>query len=304
MKKTLKICITITVIIMLVGCSNANKDVYNKATPNSSDTTSENITSKQSQLQSKDKSVSIEDTNSDLLEGIDTTKSPFERGYYDYEGTINTNIPIRMSIYPLGKDIVGTYFYEKNKNETEIKLQGKSGKEKIVLYEYDEAGKNTGIFQGTMSTIDKIEGTWISSDHKISYPFVLSLESNIPGAEYGKRYSLVTNNKSDQDVENYVSKIKNYILNDNKEQLAEEIEYPINVVINSKKVQIKNKDDLINNYDKIFTVDYKKAISNAPTRYLFTNYQGVMLGNGEVWINDIIETDDNYKLMIIAINTI
>lgn len=36
-----------------------------------------------------------------------------------------------MSIYPLEKDIVGTYYYEKNENE--IRLQGKSGKENIVL---------------------------------------------------------------------------------------------------------------------------------------------------------------------------
>ena len=304
MKKTLKIGITLTVIMMLVGCSSAKKDVYNKVTPSSSDTTSENnsLSSEKSQSQSKDESTNIKDTNSDLSESIDTTESPFDKGYYDYRGTINTNIPIRMSIYPLGKDMVGTYYYEKNKNETEIRLQGKSGKENIVLYEYDEMGKKTGVFHGTMSTTDKIEGTWISSDNKRSHPFVLSLDSIITGVEYGKRYSLVAGNKSDEDIENFFSKIKNYIVNDNKVKLAEEIQYPINVKINSELIQIKDKDDLINNYDQIFNADYKQLISNSPTKYLFVNYQGIMLGNGEIWVNNVIQPDNNSKLMITAIN--
>ena len=295
MKKTLKISIIITVIIMLVGCSSAKKADYNMLNPNANDTTSENnsLSSKQSQSQSKD-------TNSNLLESIDTTKSPFEKGYYDYKGTINTNIPIRMSIYPLGKDIVGTYYYENYGNE--IKLKGKSGDKNIILYEYDETGKNTGIFQGTMSTVEKIEGTWTSADNKMSYPFVLSLEGTIDGAEYGKRYAKVLNNKSDQDVEDFVSKIQSYIANDNKEKLAEEIQYPINVKINGKITKIQDKDELIKNYDKIFYVEYKQKISKTSTKYLFVNYQGIMVGVGELWINDVISTDSNSKLMVIAIN--
>ena len=302
MKKILRISIIITVIIMLVGCSSANKDVSNMVnSPNVNDATHENssLSGKESQAQSEDTATNIKDTDSSLLESIDTTESQFEKGYYDYKGTINNNIPIRMSIYPLEKDIVGTYYYKKYGNE--IRLKGKSGKENIVLYEYDENGKNTGIFQGTMSTVDKIEGTWISSDNKTSYQFVLYLESIINGAEYGKRYSLAVDNKSDQDIENFFSKIKSYIVNDNKVQLAEEINYPINVKINGELTQIKNKSDLIKNYDQIFNVDYKQLISNSPTKYLFVNYQGIMLGNGYIWINNIHSGSDS-KLMITAIN--
>ena len=279
MKKTIGIIITI--IIILVGCSSAKKGVDNTSKPNVNDTTNK---------------------NSNLLESIDTTKSQFEKGYYFYNGTINNNIPIRMSIYPLEKDIVGTYHYESNKNV--MNLKGKAGEKDIILYEYDETGKNTGIFEGIMSTVDRIEGTWISADNKISYPFVLKLEGGLPGAEYGKKYAQGVNNKSDQDVENFVSKIQSYIVNNKKQQLAEEIRYPINVKINGKAIKIQNKDDLIKNYDKIFTVDYKQAISKARTKDLFANYQGIMVGDlGQIWINDRTLTGDNSsKLMIIAIN--
>jgi hypothetical protein len=303
MKKIIGICLTL--IFMLTGCSNAKKCVDNTSKPNANDTTNENAalsSNQQSQSQLKDTPTNIKDINFKLLESIDTTKSQFEKGYYEYNGTINNNIPIRMSIYPLEKDIVGTYYYENQRNV--MNLKGKAGEKNIILYEYDETCKNTGIFQGIMSTVEKIEGTWISADNKISYPFALLLEGGIPGAEYGKRYAMFVNNKSDQDVENFVSKIQSYIVSNKKEQLAEEIRYPINVKISNDVIKIQNKDDLIKNYDKIFTVDYKQAISKARTRELFANYQGIMFGDlGQIWINDrTLAGDNSSKLMIIAIN--
>lgn len=299
-KKTIGIIISITILI-LVGCSSVKKGVDNMGNPNVNDTTTKNTSlSSNQQSQSEDTSTNIKDTNTKLLENIDTTKSQFVKGYYDYKGTINTNIPIRMSIYPLEKDIVGTYYYEKHENE--LKLKGKAGEKNIILYEYDETGKNTGIFQGTMSTVDKIEGTWISADNKTSYPFVLSLEDILPGVEYGKRYAIVVNNKSDQDVENFVSKIQRDIVSDNKVQLAEEIKYPIDVKINKKIIKIENKEDLIKNYDQIFHVNYKQEISKAPTKYLFVNYQGIMFADGNIWINDVKLTSSTSKLLITSIN--
>jgi len=307
-KKIIEIIITITVIIILASCSSAKKGVDNTGKPNVNDTTNKNASlssNQQSQSQSEDTSPKIKDTNSNtnsnLLESMDTTKSQFEKGYYFYNGTINNNIPIRMSIYPLEKYMVGTYYYEKYGNE--IKLKGKAGDKNIILYEYDETGKKTGIFKGTMSdTVGKIEGTWISADNKISYPFVLKLEGGLGGVEYGKKYSLLVNNKSDEDVENFVSKIQSYIVNENKEQLAEQINYPINVKINGKTIKIHNKDELIKNYEKIFDVAYKQKISKAPTKYLLASPQGIMVGLGLIWINDVILADSSSKLMIIAIN--
>lgn len=265
MKKIMGIIISITILI-LIGCSSAKKGVDNMG--------NHNVT--------------------------DTTKSQFEKGYYDYKGTINTNIPIQMSIYPLEKDIVGTYYYDKHENE--LKLKGKAGQKNIILYEYDETGKNTGIFQGTMSTVDKIEGTWISADNKINYPFVLSLEDILPGVEYKKRYAKVVSNKSDRDIENFVSKIQSDIVSYNKVQLAEEINYPINVKINGKITKIRNKDDLIKNYDQIFNVNYKQEISKARTKHLFVNYQGIMFAGGKIWINDVKLTSSTSKLLITSIN--
>ena len=99
----------------------------------------------------------------------------------------------------------------------------------------------------------------------------MSLKSIVTRTEYGKRYAVAISTESDQDVENFVSEIQRYIVNDNKEQLAEQIKYPINVKIDGKVTKIQNKDDFIKNYDKIFNSNLKEVISNAYTKYLFVN---------------------------------
>lgn len=295
-------------LVLMIGCSSITKpsngdEKSNTEVPTSSnvksETDSDNTSSTNASEGTKDTSNNL---NSSLLDNMDTTKSPFEKGYYDYQGTINNNISIQMSIYPLGKDIVGSYFYDSQRKE--IKLKGKSGAEDIVLYEYDDTGKNTGIFKGTMKTVDKIEGTWKSADNKTSYPFTLLLKSNLPGVEYGKRYSIAVGTESDQNVENFVAKIQGYIVNDNKKQLAEQVKYPINVKIDDKVTEIQNADDFIENYYKIINPAYKQVIGNAFTKYMFANWQGVMFGTGlnNIWINNVTTTGDNLELMIISIN--
>lgn len=295
------VVIIVALIVIVTGCSSGKKSVNVTVPENTTESNNQ-----QSQSQPENTSQSAKDTNSNtdssLFSNIDTTKSLFEKGYYDYQGTISNNMSVQMSVYPLGNDIVGAYFYESQRKE--IKLKGKAGAKDIVLYEYDKAGKNTGIFKGTMNTVDKIEGTWISADNKTSYPFTLSLISNIPGAEYGKRYSVAVGTESDQAVENFADKIQSYVVSNDKKQLAEQVKYPITVKIDDKATKIQNEDEFIKNYDKIFHDDYKRAISNASTKFMFVNFQGIMFGTRlyDIWINEVTHASDNSKLMIIAIN--
>lgn len=295
----------ITLAVILTGCSsdnNVQKTVNDTVTENTSSSNNQQSESQpQPEITSQGANTTSSNTEASLLGNIDTTKSPFEKGYHNYEGIIDNNMSIHMSVYQLGKDIVGSYFYDSQKKE--IKLKGKAGEKEIVLYEYDEAGKNTGIFKGTMNTVDKIEGTWISADNKKSYPFTLSLNSILNGTEYGKRYALPLSTKNDQDVDSFVSEIQNYIVNDNKKQLAKQVKYPIMVKINNNVTKIENEDDFIKNYDEIFHTDYKQVIGNASTKYLFANWKGIMFRAGlyNIWINEVKPEGDNPKLMITGI---
>ncbi|MCB2360971.1 hypothetical protein [Clostridium estertheticum] len=305
-----KIILIIMLTTLMIGCSSEKQAVNNtKSSSNQEQTQTATtvITGKTATTASTvTKAQSDKDTNSksfsSLLKNMDITKSLFKKGYYDYEGTINNNIKIQMSIYKQNKEIVGTYFYEKQKKE--IKLKGKSDEKDIILYEYDATGKNTGIFTGIMKTVDKIEGKWVSADNKTSYPFSLTLKSNIAADVYGKRYAIALNTKKDKDVEEFADKIQSYVVNGDKQLLAEQIKYPINVKINGKIEKIQNKDYFIKNYDLIFYPKYKASISNSFTKNLFVNYQGIMFGQDifNIWINEVTPTGGIPKLMITAIN--
>lgn len=303
MRKIVGILLAVSVI--LSGCSYKNNTAYNavKTTADQTTTTKPSSNSNQ-QSQSQPLNVAKDansSTDSNDTNKIDTSKSLFMKGYYDYQGIIGKKMPIQMSIYPLGLDMAGSYFYESQRKE--IRLKGKAGAKDIVLNEYDEIGKNTGIFKGTMKTVDKIEGTWTSADGKRSYPFTLCSISNLPGVAYGKRYEMATS-KSDQEVENYVSKIQSYIMNDNKNQLAKEVIYPIKVKINNSVTILQNEEDFIRNYDKVFYPKYKQAMSNAFAKYMFANSKGIMFGSDSdnIWIIEIQPKDTPSKLMILGIN--
>lgn len=62
------------------------------------------------------------------------------------------------------------------------------------------------------------------------------------------------------------------------------VAYPLYVRIKGRRTKLRNKAELLKNYNAVFNEKVKQAIakSSAPS---FANYQGVMLGDGEIWFN-------------------
>lgn len=63
------------------------------------------------------------------------------------------------------------------------------------------------------------------------------------------------------------------------------VSYPIKVRIGGSKRTIKTPQKFIAKYDSIVTPAIATAVEDQPWDDLFVNYQGVMLGRGEVWFN-------------------
>lgn len=91
--------------------------------------------------------------------------------------------------------------------------------------------------------------------------------------------------------------IKKLVANNDKEQVANYIIYPLKVNTPTKKFTIKTKKEFITQYDTIFTNEIKTALTNQKVKDLFVNYQGVMVKNGEIWLGQ-----SNSKYGIIVIN--
>ncbi len=93
-----------------------------------------------------------------------------------FEGQIDNKYDIVLKITSNSGQITGNYFY-KTKG-TDIQVKGNLDNQgNFTLNEYNSKGNQTGVFNGTMSNNNKIEGNWSKPNGDKAMPFVL-IESN------------------------------------------------------------------------------------------------------------------------------
>lgn len=67
------------------------------------------------------------------------------------------------------------------------------------------------------------------------------------------------------------------------------VNYPLAVTIDGEEAIYRSEQELLDAYDSVFTEAIVEAVSNQEYGDLFVNSEGVMIGNGEVWISGICE---------------
>lgn len=77
-----------------------------------------------------------------------------------------------------------------------------------------------------------------------------------------------------------------------KAGVAALVSYPLEVRVDGKSRRIRNPQEFIASWDGIFTRDLIRVISSQKFGNVFVNWQGVMLGDGQVWINGICRDKD------------
>lgn len=68
---------------------------------------------------------------------------------------------------------------------------------------------------------------------------------------------------------------------------AEYVRFPMTVKVKGKKLALKSSRDFIAEYDQFMTPAITSALLKSRYGDLFVNYQGIMVGDGQVWINGI-----------------
>lgn len=218
----------------------------------------------------------------------------------NFEGTIGKT-SIQLSLFRLENDqILGNYCYKKYENK--IQLSGQINSDKLVLIEFIN-GKPNGRFEGKIfsDNAGRIEGTWTDLSNTKTIEFKLTLQS-ISGNNFEHRYADLYG--TDEEVENFMKQVKTSILNGDKKWIANHISYPIKTnIYKNKAITITTKNQLIENFDLIFHQAYKDTIQSLCVCNMFSNYEGVMLGNGQIWIyNKPNSSKENSNFRIIAIN--
>ena len=220
--------------------------------------------------------------------------------WYDFTGKLNDK-SIKLSFYTLkaGK-LIGSYC--SIANEPKVLLSGNVKGNEIYLTA-SLNGKITDELIGKIFTDDqdRLEVSWKKMPVGVKSIYKAVLSSVTSGTE-GKRYSHVLG--SDAAVEQFVSDVKKAISKGDKIWLAANLFYPLRVRISEKSsIQLKSKNEFLLQYDKIFTTAFKSALNNTFSHNLFNNYQGIMIGDGKLWMNNAVNASEAKPMFqIISIN--
>jgi hypothetical protein len=134
--------------------------------------------------------------------------------------------------------------------------------------------------------------------------------SHAQGGEAAARHSpcpdfSVTGIESRAKLEPFFEEVKAAVAEGDAKHVAELIEYPIYAKVGGHRILIPNKSVFEKNADEILSEKVKNAAraqNFAGVSGVVCNYQGVMFGEGEIWISKIKPRKGKPRLRIRAIN--
>jgi len=91
--------------------------------------------------------------------------------------------------------------------------------------------------------------------------------------------------RSPAEFDLFYSTLKTSAQSKNKISLAELSNFPLNTMIGHKMVQIKTKQEFLQKFDKFYSPSITEAILKQDPKTVFCNSQGMMIGNGHVWVS-------------------
>ncbi|TWG91113.1 hypothetical protein L598_006000000090 [Mesorhizobium sp. J18] len=102
----------------------------------------------------------------------------------------------------------------------------------------------------------------------------------------------------------FFEKLKKAVAEHDKQTVASMVDYPFKARINGKAVTIRDAAHFAADYDEVFTNKVRDAVAKQTYENLSANWQGVMIGDGEVWFSGICNNDacEKQTVRIIAVN--
>jgi hypothetical protein len=85
--------------------------------------------------------------------------------------------------------------------------------------------------------------------------------------------------------------IKTAVAADDAEAVAAMIAYPFKVTADGEDYLFDGPEGVVEHYDSIVTDEIKQAVADQEYRYLFANQDGVMFGDGQVWLSEVCLDD-------------
>ena len=215
---------------------------------------------------------------------------------WNYEGNIGGNDRIRMTLEIYGARAFGTYFHAGQLDGNEFRdfqLAGSviDGKQ-ITLDEIDPSGQVIGHLRGTFPdngprfpnryvTCDVIEGVW--EDAGQSRRFYVYRTDNSPGT-LAHRYA-IAGVADDETVNRSATLFWLAVTHGDRQTVASLVAYPLDARRLGDGTthgpdayfEVKSPEELLSNYDAIFSAAYVKLLSRGLPRDMSANEHGMAL---------------------------
>lgn len=107
-----------------------------------------------------------------------------------------------------------------------------------------------------------------------------------------------TADTTSEDVSAFLGRLKKAVASNDAAAVAKLVSFPLRAWNGKSTVSIRNRQEFVAQYPKIFTAGLQQTIAAAKTEQAFANWQGVMFENGRFWIRP----DDKGTLGIVTIN--
>jgi hypothetical protein len=122
-----------------------------------------------------------------------------------------------------------------------------------------------------------------------------------PGARAAENTHMTNTGMTDAEVRTFLIELKRAASTRDVKGMAALTKFPLRV---NGKTSIKNERAFIGKYRKIIKKRVRLAIEKQPYETLFSNYQGVMIGDGELWFARVCDQPacTSQSPRIIAVN--
>ena len=99
--------------------------------------------------------------------------------------------------------------------------------------------------------------------------------------------------------------IKAAVEADDAEAFADWISYPFKTKIGGEDYEFDGPEGVIEHYDAMMTAEIRAVIVGQQYKDLFVNSDGVMFGDGQLWLSGVCATDDceDIDVRIIAVQS-
>lgn len=103
----------------------------------------------------------------------------------------------------------------------------------------------------------------------------------------------------DRAVEAFLSELKEAVAKNDRAKVASMVSFPLRLNNDRRKTFVRSRADLLRRYDAVFNRKVKDALARQTAAGLFTNSQGIMVGDGEIWFRP--EGKDG-RLKVVTVN--